>query len=60
MPDFGMRISDRGLTKNESRAVFNSRRKFDRKKADEYFRKVNDKVANLIDDIVRKWDVAGV
>jgi creatinine amidohydrolase len=34
--------------------------KFDQKKADEYFRKVNDKVANLINDIVRKWDVAGV
>ena len=34
--------------------------KFDQKKADEYFRKVNDKVANLINDIVRKWDMAGV
>jgi creatinine amidohydrolase len=34
--------------------------KFDQKKADEYFRKVNDKVANFINDIVRKWDMAGV
>ena len=34
--------------------------RFDQKKADEYFRKVNDKVANLINDIVRKWDMAGV
>src|SRR5215213_4874564 len=34
--------------------------KFDQKKADEYFRKVNDKVANLVNDIVRKWYMAGV
>jgi len=34
--------------------------KFDQKKADEYFRKVNDKVANLINETVRKWDMAGL
>jgi creatinine amidohydrolase len=34
--------------------------KFDQKKADEYFRKVNDKVANLINDTVRKWNMAGL
>ncbi len=34
--------------------------KFDQKKADEYFKKVNDKVANLIIDVVRKWDMAGL
>lgn len=34
--------------------------KFDQKKADEYFRKVNDKVAVLINDVVRKWDMAGL
>lgn len=34
--------------------------KFDQKKADEYFRKVNDKVANLINEIVRKWNMAGL
>ena len=34
--------------------------KFDQKKADEYFRKVNDKVANLIIEVVRKWDMAGL
>jgi creatinine amidohydrolase len=34
--------------------------KFDQKKADEYFRKVNDKVANFVNEIVRKWDMAGV
>ena len=34
--------------------------KFDQKKADEYFKKVNDKVANLINEIVRKWDMAGL
>jgi creatinine amidohydrolase len=33
---------------------------FDQKKADLYFRKVNDKVANLILDVVRKWDIAGL
>lgn len=34
--------------------------KFDQKKADEYFQKVTDKVASLIEDIVKKWDLAGV
>jgi creatinine amidohydrolase len=34
--------------------------KFDQKKADEYFAKVNDKVSKLILEIVRKWDLAGV
>ncbi len=34
--------------------------KFDQKKADEYFAKVNDKVAALITEIIRKWDMAGL
>jgi creatinine amidohydrolase len=34
--------------------------KFDQKKADEYFKKVNDKVANLINETVRKWNMAGL
>ncbi|HLL73670.1 MAG TPA: creatininase family protein [Pyrinomonadaceae bacterium] len=34
--------------------------KFDQKKADEYFQKVTDKVAALITDTVRKWDMAGL
>ena len=34
--------------------------KFDQKKADEYFAKVTDKVAVLITDVVRKWDMAGL
>lgn len=34
--------------------------KFDQKKADEYFTKVTDKVANLISDVIRKWDLAGL
>ncbi|MCI0485807.1 MAG: creatininase family protein [Blastocatellia bacterium] len=34
--------------------------KFDQAKADEYFSKVTEKVANLIKDIRRKWDRAGV
>jgi creatinine amidohydrolase len=34
--------------------------KFDQKKADEYFHKVNDKVANLILEITGKWDAAGL
>lgn len=34
--------------------------KFDQKKADEYFRKVNDKVAALINDTIEKWDAAGL
>lgn len=31
---------------------------FDKKQADEYFRKVNDRVAELIKDIIRRWDKA--
>ena len=34
--------------------------KFDQAKADEYFSKVTAKVANLIKEIRRKWDMAGV
>jgi creatinine amidohydrolase len=34
--------------------------KFDQKKADDYYKKVTDKVANLISEIVRKWDMAGL
>ncbi len=34
--------------------------KFDQKKADEYYKKVTDKVANLINEVVRKWDMAGL
>jgi creatinine amidohydrolase len=34
--------------------------KFDQKKADDYFAKVTDKIAKLILDIRRKWDMAGV
>jgi len=34
--------------------------KFDQKKADEYFRKVNDKIARLIIEVRRKWDMAGL
>jgi len=34
--------------------------KFDQKKADEYFSKVTDKVANLVNEVVRKWDMAGL
>ncbi len=34
--------------------------KFDQKKADEYFTRVTDKVAGLITDVVRKWDMAGL
>src|SRR5687768_7494725 len=34
--------------------------KFDQKKADEYFRRVNDKIARLILDVVAKWDKAGL
>jgi creatinine amidohydrolase len=33
---------------------------FDQKKADEYYKKVTDKVANLINEIVGKWNVAGL
>lgn len=34
--------------------------KFDQKKADEYYKKVTDKVANLINEVVRKWNLAGL
>ncbi|HEX6088272.1 MAG TPA: creatininase family protein [Thermoanaerobaculia bacterium] len=34
--------------------------KFDQRKADEYYRKVTDKVAALIRDTIAKWDEAGL
>jgi creatinine amidohydrolase len=34
--------------------------KFDQQKADEYFSKVSAKVARLIQDTRRKWDMAGL
>lgn len=34
--------------------------KFDQAKADLYYKKVTDKVANLILDVVKKWDLAGL
>jgi creatinine amidohydrolase len=34
--------------------------KFDQAKADLYYKKVTDKVANLITDVVRKWNMAGL
>ncbi|MFN2500819.1 MAG: creatininase family protein [Pyrinomonadaceae bacterium] len=34
--------------------------KFDQGKADLYYKKVTDKVANLIIDVVHKWDAAGL
>jgi creatinine amidohydrolase len=34
--------------------------RFDQKKADEYYRKVTDKVAALISDTISKWDEAGL
>lgn len=34
--------------------------KFDQKKADEYYKKVTDKVADLIIDVRKKWDLAGL
>lgn len=34
--------------------------KFDQKKADEYFAKVTDKVAKLIQEIIAKWNLAGL
>ncbi|HEV2764667.1 MAG TPA: creatininase family protein [Pyrinomonadaceae bacterium] len=34
--------------------------KFDQRKADEYFAKVTDKIAALVEDVVRKWDMAGL
>lgn len=33
---------------------------FDKAKADLYYKKVTDKVANLINDTVKKWDLAGL
>lgn len=33
---------------------------FNQKQADEYFEKVTDKVASLIEEVVRKWDMAGI
>ena len=33
---------------------------FDPAKAKEYFRKVNDRVAELVQDTIRRWDLAGV
>ncbi len=33
---------------------------FNQKQADEYFEKVTDKVASLIEEVVRKWDMAGL
>ena len=34
--------------------------KFDQARADLYYKKVTDKVANLIIDVVKKWDMAGL
>src|SRR5687767_12862107 len=34
--------------------------RFDQKKAEEYYKKVTDKVAGLVIDIKRKWDLAGL
>ncbi len=34
--------------------------KFDQKKADEYYKKVTDKVADFVNEIVKKWDLAGL
>ena len=34
--------------------------RFDQKKADEYFGKVSDKVADLISDVIKRWDKAGI
>ncbi|MBA2501767.1 MAG: creatininase family protein [Pyrinomonadaceae bacterium] len=34
--------------------------KFDQKKADEYFNKVTDKIAALVNEVIRKWDAAGL
>jgi creatinine amidohydrolase len=34
--------------------------RFDKRKADEYYLKVTNKVAELIIDVVRKWDIGGV
>lgn len=34
--------------------------KFDQAKADEYYKKVTDKVATFVNEIVKKWDLAGL
>ena len=34
--------------------------RFEQAKANDYFRRVTDKVAGLIEDVVKKWDMAGV
>ena len=34
--------------------------KFDPVKAKKYFAKVNDKIARLIQETIKKWDLAGV
>jgi creatinine amidohydrolase len=34
--------------------------KFDQAKADLYYKKVTDKVANFVNEIVKKWDLAGL
>jgi len=34
--------------------------KFDQNKANEYFEKVTEKVATLIDSVIKKWDMAGL
>ena len=34
--------------------------KFDQAKADLYYKKVTDKVANLVNETIRKWDLAGL
>ena len=34
--------------------------KFNQAKADEYYKKVTDKVENLIQEIIKKWDLAGL
>ena len=33
---------------------------FDEVKAKQYFDRVNDKVASLVEEIIRKWNLAGV
>lgn len=34
--------------------------KFDQAKADDYYKKVTDKVANFVIEVVKKWDLAGL
>lgn len=34
--------------------------KFDQAKADEYYKKVTDKVASFVGEIIKKWDLAGL